>query len=110
MEFQAELAHTLNRVPSDLSRLSELIDPAWIAQTLHATGKASIRPDHAPKLARLLARLDAVTCAPDMNVPGWGLHPLSGDLANHSAVSVNGNWRMTFTFDGTDAVLVDYMD
>lgn len=43
MEFQAELTHTLNRVPSDLSRLSELIDPAWIVQTLHATGKASIR-------------------------------------------------------------------
>ena len=43
MEFQAELTHTLNRVPSDLSRLSELIGPAWIVQTLHATGKASIR-------------------------------------------------------------------
>ena len=43
MEFQAELTHTLERVPSDLSRLSELIDPAWIEQTLQATGKASIR-------------------------------------------------------------------
>jgi proteic killer suppression protein len=72
--------------------------------------KAGIRPDHAPKLARLLNRLDAATSAPDMNLPGWGLHPLSGDLAHHWAVSVNGNWRITFTFDGTDAVLVDYMD
>ena len=72
--------------------------------------KASIRPDHAPKLARLLARLDSATCDRDMNVPGWGLHPLSDDLRGHWAVSVNGNWRMTFTFDGTDAVLVDYMD
>ena len=72
--------------------------------------KAGIRPDHAPKLARLLARLDVAMGAPDMNLPGWGLHPLSGDLANHWAVSVNGNWRMTFSFDGTDAVLVDYMD
>lgn len=43
MEFQAELTHTLSRVPSDLSRLGELIDPAWIEQTLQATGKASIR-------------------------------------------------------------------
>lgn len=72
--------------------------------------KAGIRPDHAPKLARLLARLDVATSAPDMNVPGWGLHSLSGELANHWAVSVNGNWRMTFTFEGTNAVLVDYMD
>lgn len=43
MEFQAELTHTLSRVPSDLSRLCELIDPTWIEQTLQATGKASIR-------------------------------------------------------------------
>jgi len=45
-----------------------------------------------------------------MNVPGWGLHPLTEDLKGHWAVSVNGNWRMTFIFEGTDAVLVDYMD
>ena len=45
-----------------------------------------------------------------MSLPGWSLHPLSGDLKGHWAVSVNGNWLMTFTFEGTDAVLVDYMD
>jgi len=72
--------------------------------------KAGIRPDHAPKLTRLLARLNVATSAADMNLPGWGLHPLTDDLKGHWAVSVNGNWRMTFTFDGTDAVLVDYMD
>jgi proteic killer suppression protein len=31
-------------------------------------------------------------------------------LQNHWSISVNGNWRMTFTFDGADAVLVDYQD
>jgi proteic killer suppression protein len=72
--------------------------------------KAGIRPDHAPKLSRMLRRLDAATAAQDMNLPGWGLHPLSDDLKGHWAVSVNGNWRMTFTFDGLDVVLVDYMD
>lgn len=72
--------------------------------------KAGIRPDHAPKLSRFLARLDVASGAPDMNVPGWGWHGLSDDLKGHWAVSVNGNWRMTFTFEGTDAVLVDYMD
>ena len=72
--------------------------------------KAGIRPGHATKLARLLNRLDVATSAQDMNLPGWGLHPLTSDLKGHWAVSVNGNWRMTFTFDGTDAVLVDYMD
>jgi len=72
--------------------------------------KAGIQAAHAPKLARQLARLDQAQTPQDMNVPGWALHPLHGDLQNHWSVSVNGNWRMTFTFDGLDAVLVDYQD
>jgi hypothetical protein len=34
----------------------------------------------------------------------WRLHPLGGDLAGHWSIWVNGNWRMTFTFEGEDAV------
>lgn len=45
-----------------------------------------------------------------MNVPGWKLHALKGDLAGHWAVWVSGNWRLTFTFDGPDAAIVDYHD
>ena len=45
-----------------------------------------------------------------MNMPGWGLHSLSGDLAGFYAVTVNGNWRVVFTFEGEDAILVDYLD
>lgn len=57
-----------------------------------------------------MARLDVATSPQDMNQPGWKLHPLAGDLAEHWAVWVSGNWRLTFTFDGEDAVLVDYQD
>ncbi|EQD75826.1 Plasmid maintenance system killer, partial [mine drainage metagenome] len=46
----------------------------------------------------------------DMHAPGWNLHPLHGKLAGHWSVKVNGNWRLTFTFEGQDAVLVDYID
>ncbi len=72
--------------------------------------KAGIQAAHASKLSRQLARLDEAQKPHDMNVPGWGLHPLKGDLADHWAVTVNGNWRMTFVFDGVDAELVDYLD
>jgi len=72
--------------------------------------KAGIQAVHAPKLSRQLARLDQAQSAQDMNLPGWGLHPLHGNLQNHWSISVNGNWRMTFTFEGLDAVLVDYQD
>jgi proteic killer suppression protein len=72
--------------------------------------KAGIQAAHAPKLARQLARLDQAQLPQDMNLPGWSLHSLHGNLSGHWSVSVNGNWRMTFTFDGVDAVLVDYQD
>jgi len=72
--------------------------------------KAGINAAHAAKLVRQLSRLNVATGDSDMNVPGWGLHALQGNLQNHWSISVNGNCRMTFTFEGTDAVLVDYQD
>lgn len=72
--------------------------------------KAGIRPDHASRLRRQFARLGAASAPLDMNVPGWRFHRLEGSLAAHYAVSVNGNWRLTFRFEGPDAVLVDYQD
>jgi proteic killer suppression protein len=72
--------------------------------------KAGIQPQHGKRLRLQLARLDAASTADDMNLPGWKLHPLSGDLKGHWAVRVDQNWRMVFAFEGEDAVLVDYRD
>jgi proteic killer suppression protein len=72
--------------------------------------KAGIQAAHEGKLRRQLARLDVSTRPEDMNVPGWDCHGLKGKQAGRFAVSVNGNCRMTFGFDGTDAVLVDDED
>lgn len=72
--------------------------------------KAGIQAAHAPRLRLQLAALNQATKPEDMSAPAWGLHPLKGGLKGHWAVTVNGNWRMVFTFDGTDAVLVDYLD
>ncbi len=75
-----------------------------------AGSKAGIQPVHAARLKRQLALLDQAATPRDMNVPGWKLHPLKGELAGHWAVWVSGNWRMTFKFDGADAIVVDYRD
>ena len=72
--------------------------------------KAGIQPAHSAKLKRQLAQLDQAEAAQDMNVPGWRLHPLAGDLAGHWAVWVNGNWRLVFRFEDGNALLVDYRD
>ncbi len=72
--------------------------------------KAGIQPAHARKLAIQLGTLNIAPNAVRMNVPGWELHPLKGDLADHWSIKVNGNWRMTFWFEGENAILVDYRD
>jgi proteic killer suppression protein len=72
--------------------------------------KAGIHPSHAAKLSVQLFHLNRAKTPRDMDAPGWELHPLRGDLKDHWAVKVNGNWRLTFTFEGEDAVLVDYRD
>jgi proteic killer suppression protein len=67
--------------------------------------KAGIQPHHAPRLSRQLKHLDRAKVPEDMNVPGWKLHKLS---TGHWSVWVSGNWRLTFAFEGGNAILVDY--
>ncbi len=72
--------------------------------------KAGIQPAHAKKLRILLTVLDAANRPADLNAPGYGLHPLHGSLEGYWAVRVSGNWRLTFAFEGEDAIRVDYQD
>ena len=78
-----------------------------LEQYFKTGSKAGVQPSHANRLRLQLAKLDGAKGPEDMAMPGWKLHPLSN---GHWSVWVNGNWRMTFTFDGVDAVLVDYLD
>jgi len=76
-----------------------------------ATGSKSwIQPAHANKLALQLFQLNRAETPADMDAPGWGLHPLRGELKAHWAVKVNGNWRLTFALELENAILVDYQD
>jgi len=72
--------------------------------------KAGIQPIHAERLRLILGRLQASTCPQDMNLPGLGLHGLTGERQDDWAVKVSGNWRVTFRFVGKDADVVDYED
>jgi proteic killer suppression protein len=72
--------------------------------------KSGIQPAHAKRLRLQLTRLNASNGPSDMDSPGWRLHPLKGGLAGHWSVDVSGNWRLTFAFEGSDAILVDYQD
>lgn len=71
--------------------------------------KAGIRQDHAERLRKLLSALDVASVAGDMNAPGNKLHSLRGSLDDHWSIWVSGNWRITFTFERADVILVDYL-
>lgn len=70
----------------------------------------SINTKHAARIERLLDRMDATTKPEDMLLPGFWFHGLTGFNPKRYAVSVSGNWRITFAFDGEDAVDVDLED
>ena len=72
--------------------------------------KSGIQAQHAERLRVILGPLSAATAPTDMNLPGLDLHQLKGDRKGAWAVKVSGNWRLTFTFVGTDADEVDYED
>jgi proteic killer suppression protein len=80
-------------------------------ETFFRTGsKAGIQPAHAGKLRIMLTALDAAESPEQMNAPNWRLHALSGNLNGFWSITINGNWRLIFRFEGKDAELVNYLD
>ena len=78
---------------------------------LYRQGRSSkVAQGHTPKLLRILTALDRSPGPEGMDLPGFRLHPLKGHLRGHHAVSVSGNWRVTFRFEDGSAVDVDYLD
>lgn len=71
---------------------------------------AGIQAKHARRLRLQLGMLDSARRPEDMNVPGWRLHRLQANLYGHWSVTVSGSWRVTFRFEGEDALVVDYRD
>jgi toxin HigB-1 len=73
--------------------------------------RSKIDAKQADRIRRILDRLDAAARPEDMNLPGYGFHGLAGKLKGSYAVSVSGNWRITFRFaegDAFDVNLEDY--
>lgn len=69
-----------------------------------------IPPQHVRKIRQILALLNTSREPADMNLPGFRLHPLKGERQGQWAVSVTGNLRVVFEFDGENATNVDLVD
>ena len=81
-----------------LKRLHEIDDPR------------GVMAEHVSKLRDVLARLEAARTVKDMDMPGFRLHQLKGELKGFWAVTVRANWRVIFRFAERDALDVDYVD
>jgi proteic killer suppression protein len=69
-------------------------------------GKLSVR--NADRVGRMLRALDAATRPEQVNLPGFHFHALRG--IRRWSIRVTGNWRITFGWDGADAIDVDLED
>ena len=69
-----------------------------------------IQAQHIARITRLLDLLDDASAPEQLNVPGLYLHPLKGSRKGEWAMSVSGNWRITFRFEGEDVTDVNLED
>lgn len=81
-----------------LKRLYEDDDPSGVIS------------EHAEKIRDILVRLDAAGTVADMDLPGFRLHPLKGELKGFWAVTVRANWRVIFRFSDGEALDINYVD
>jgi proteic killer suppression protein len=70
----------------------------------------AIPAQYSSRIERMLDRLDASVVPEDMDLPGFKFHELKGKRKGIYAVSISGNWRITFKFDGEGAFDVDLED
>lgn len=81
-----------------------------LAKLYASADKKGLSTELVPKLERILARLDIAATPEAMNLPGWRLHALKGELKGLWSVSVSGNWRIIFRFEGSNVADVDLVD
>jgi len=72
--------------------------------------RSGIRPDLGDDVEDILFRLDSAHSPQALNLPGYRLHPLKGDMKGFWSVTVRANWRIIFRFEGTDAFDVELID
>ena len=69
-----------------------------------------IQAQHQQRIQRILDLLDDASEPQELAIPGIFLHPLKGDRKGQWAMTVSGNWRITFAFDGEDVIVVNLED
>ena len=69
-----------------------------------------IRADHVEKVENILFVLSRARKPGDLDLPGFRLHSLKGNLKGWYAVTVRSNWRVIFHYKEEHAFDVDLID
>ena len=71
---------------------------------------SKLPPEMLERIRLILSTLHAAQEIEGMNVPGFNLHPLKGELKGFWSVSIHANWRIIFKFEDGNAFDVDFID
>jgi proteic killer suppression protein len=71
---------------------------------------SKIRAEQVVRVTDVLGRLDTAVAVEDLNMPGYRLHRLKGELRGYWSVAISGNWRLVFRFESGHALDVDFID
>ncbi len=86
-------------------------DRAWAWRLRRGRGLIWRRCCRSPHLqCHPLAALETAITIEDMNLPGFRLHPLAAAERGRWSIWVNGNWRITFAFQGGNVDMFDEED
>jgi addiction module HigA family antidote len=72
--------------------------------------RSGLRPDIAGKAELYLSILDTAMSVEELDVTGFGFHPLRGDKRGLYSVYVSRNHRIIFGFEDGEAFDVDLVD
>ena len=62
------------------------------------------------RVEEILSILDAAESIEELDIPGYRLHPLTGNLKGFWSIRVTGNWRIVFRFENGEAFDIDLID
>jgi len=88
----------------------ESIRHKGLKRLLQEDDPSGVNPEHVGKLRNILARLSAARIVADMDLPGFRLHALKGEMKGFWAVTIRANWRVVFRFEDGYAQDIDYVD
>lgn len=100
----------IDRVKSGKSVLIRSFRHKRLERLYERADRRRLAPALVPKIERILARLDIATTPEIMNLPGFNLHPLKGEMKGLWSVWVSKNWRIVFRFQDKDVIDVDLID